>query len=117
MDRVRADETFDQWCVLELMGRRRLAGKVTEQVIGGAGFLRIDVYPGPAAEPISTQYYAPGSVYAITPVSEMTARRFAVHNQPAPVTRWELPSFEGVLDSEIGDEDVDLELDDAEDFE
>ena len=38
------DSTFDEWAILELMGHRRLAGKVTEQEIGGANMIRIDVY-------------------------------------------------------------------------
>ena len=36
-------ETFEEWAVLELMGHRRLAGKVTEATIGGGAFLRIDI--------------------------------------------------------------------------
>lgn len=37
---------FEGWCVLELMGHRRLGGYVREQEIAGQGFLRIDV-PAP----------------------------------------------------------------------
>jgi hypothetical protein len=40
--------TIDGWAVLELMGHRRIAGRITEVTIGGAGFLRIDV-PSPCA--------------------------------------------------------------------
>jgi len=36
-------EKFEGWCVLELMGHRRLAGYVSEQEIAGADMLRIDV--------------------------------------------------------------------------
>jgi hypothetical protein len=35
--------TFEGWVILELMGHRRLAGYLSEQQIGGASFLRIDV--------------------------------------------------------------------------
>ena len=98
--------TFKEWCVLELMGHRKLAGLVTEQEIAGHGFLRLDIYlrqtpitvgpdtgpiPIKSEAPVSTQFYSPSSVYAITPVSEETARRFAEGHQPEPVTRWELP--------------------------
>ena len=100
--------TFKEWCVLELMGHRKLAGLVTEQEIAGHGFLRLDIYlrqtpitvgpdtgpiPIKSEAPVSTQFYSPSSVYAITPVSEDTARAFAEGNQPAPVTRWELPQL------------------------
>src|SRR5580698_3448672 len=89
-----ADEsTFEEWALLELMGHRRLAGKVTAVQIAGASFLRIDV-PGGGGADIATQYYAPGAVYAITPVTEDVARRFAIDHAPAPITRWELAEIE-----------------------
>ena len=34
---------FEEWAILELMGHRRLAGKITDAVIGGGAFLRIDI--------------------------------------------------------------------------
>lgn len=83
--------TFAGWCVLEVMGHRRLGGYVTEQQIAGAGFLRIDV-PGPNGEPAATQFYPPASVYCITPTTEELARAVAIRNQPQPVQRWELPA-------------------------
>ena len=86
------------WCILELMGHRKMAGYVQEAEIAGGKFLRIDV-PGPKSEGIppheekavATQYYSPASVYAITPTTESLAREIAIRNQPAPVARWELP--------------------------
>lgn len=89
------DDRFEQWCILELMGHRRLAGLVSETEIAGASFLRIDV-PAPddgnPNEWAATQLYAPAAVYCITPVSEEVARQVAASAQPAPVHRWELPS-------------------------
>lgn len=29
------DQTFDQWCIVEIFGHERIAGRVTEQRIGG----------------------------------------------------------------------------------
>lgn len=88
-----ADETavFEGWAILELMGHRRLAGWLSEATIGGGSFVRIDV-PGEGEERTATQFYAPGAVYCITPTTEDIARRVANHNQPTPVTRWELPA-------------------------
>jgi len=89
-------DTFAGWYIVELMGHRRLAGYVTEQTIAGAGFLRIDV-PGPemdsaeALTPIATQFFAPSSVYAMTPTTEAMARRVALASRPEPVKQWELP--------------------------
>ncbi len=38
-----SEQTFEGWCILELMGHRKLAGLVAQQEIAGAAFLRIDV--------------------------------------------------------------------------
>ena len=90
-----ATESFDKpefegWAILELMGHRRLGGYVREATIGGASFIRIDVPngDGPVA---ATQYYAPASLYCLTPTTEAIARAVAKSNMPAPVARWELP--------------------------
>ena len=111
-----SEATFSQWGLLELMGHRRLAGFISEAQIGGAGFIRIDV-PGDdpgIGQPSATQFYSPSAVYAITPLSEEMARRFAKGNQPAPITRWELPVAkepppfdEGERDEEIDEDDDD----------
>lgn len=79
------------WAILELMGRRRLAGWVSEQEIAGSAYLRIDVPDGdgPAT---ATQYYSGSAVYAITPCTEETAREVAQASVVAPVQQWELPA-------------------------
>ena len=88
-----AKETFEGWAVLELMGHRKLAGYVREQVVAGAAMVRIDV-PGPKGESITaTQFYSPAAVYCITPVTEELARKVAVSYQPAPVSRYDLPQL------------------------
>ncbi len=40
---------FDTWAVVEVMGHNTYAGRVTEQAIGGASFIRVDVPEIPAA--------------------------------------------------------------------
>jgi hypothetical protein len=86
-----ADEksTFEGWVILELMGHRRLAGYLSEEVVGGTAFLRIDV-PGVDSQVAATQFYSGSAVYCITPTTEEIARKVAASCQPAPVTAWEL---------------------------
>jgi hypothetical protein len=105
-------ESFKGWAILELMGHRRLSGHVSEEVIAGAAFVRIDVPdarsctcgsadPGSLAgrhaatssddKTVATQFYAPGAVYCITPTTEETARRVAEATNVAPVSEWDLP--------------------------
>lgn len=82
------EKAFEEWAILELMGHRRLAGRVIEETIGGASFIQIDVPKG------ATQFYAPAAVYCITPTTEDLARRFAEGNRPQPVSRYDLPPLE-----------------------
>ena len=84
--------TFEGWCVLELMGHRKLGGFVSEATIGGGWFIRIDV-PGTTEHPGATQFYAPAAVYGITPTTEEIARRLASRLRPEPVSEWELPKL------------------------
>lgn len=85
-------EQFSEWCVLELMGHRRLAVKVTEATLAGGAFLRIDVYGEDEDAPaIATQFYSPSSVYAITPASEAVCRRYTEARGAAePVSQYDL---------------------------
>jgi hypothetical protein len=84
------------WAVLELMGHRKLGGWVTEEVVAGQAFVRIDV-PGPETpddpageKAVATQFYSPAAVYCITPSTEDLARGLAASHRPAPVARYEL---------------------------
>ena len=76
------------WSILELMGHRRLGGRVQEATIAGAGVIRIDVPNEEGGE--TTQFYAPGALFSLTPTTEAVARAVARTNQPAPVSRFEL---------------------------
>lgn len=113
---------FEGWCILELMGHRRLAGYLREQAIGGASFIRIDV-PNAAWQPgvaeskewTATQMYSPSAVYCITPTTEALARQVATTTQPAPVERWELPpASPAVRDIENHHPDKDDEPDETD---
>ena len=82
-------EAFDQWAVVDVMGHQRYVGRVTEQVIAGTGFVRVDV---PATDKIQawTKLIGTGSIYAITPVSEEIARAMVVNRQVEPIQAFEL---------------------------
>lgn len=99
-------DPFEGWCILELLGHRRLAGFVTEHEIAGQSFLRLDIagppHPeddeghGPAValkDPFEggvTQFYSPSAVYCITPTTQDIAVTIGRRSQPAPVHRFEL---------------------------
>lgn len=90
---------FESWAVVELLGHRRMIGRVTEQQIAGAGFLRVDI-PDREGGFAQTHIVNPSAVYAITPVSEEAARLVDRANSPHPITVWELPR--DVLDAMNG---------------
>ena len=62
-------EGFEQFAIVELFGHNIIAGKVTEQVIGGQGFVRVDV-PTVDDHEGFTKFYGAGAIYAITPCDE-----------------------------------------------
>ena len=103
------EEKFEQWAIMEIMGYRKLAGKVSEAKIGAAAFIRIDIPQG-KEEKSFTQFYNPTSVYAITPTTEEIARRYAAAHQQEPVIVYDLTQIPSSLprgynkDSEDDDE-------------
>ena len=118
-----ADETkasaFEGWAILELMGHRRLAGYLSDAVVGGVALLRIDVpnndwKPGVdgSQEWVATQCYSGASIYCITPTTEAIARKVATSCHPAPVTAWELRPERTLPAPRASDEDFDDHEDD-----
>jgi len=82
---------FDVWAMVELFGHSKIAGRVSEQVVAGQGFVRVDVPALPAdkyhpEQPAMTRLYGPGAIYSITPVSEEIAVRAAQSIRVAPVS-------------------------------
>lgn len=102
--------TFEGFCILELMGHRRLGGYVREEEIAGHGFLRIDV-PAIGERAAMTQYVSPSSVYALTPCTEAMARTAAEYSHVEPVSQWELRQLAAPR-TEVRDLDAEPEVDD-----
>jgi hypothetical protein len=86
------------WAIVELLGHRKIAGRVTEQTIAGASLVRIDVPDVPGDDyndPIAgfTQFYGASSLYCLSPVTEDVANRYAQAIRSAPIQRFELPAI------------------------
>jgi DNA polymerase-3 subunit epsilon len=81
--------TFEMHMVVELFGHQRIAGKVTEAEIGGAGFIRVDV-PKTTKREGFTKFYGPKAIYGMTPVSEAVAAVMAERFQAEPVSEFEI---------------------------
>lgn len=88
------DEEFETWAIVDLFGHTRVAGKVTEQEIGGCSFVRVDI-PN-STDPLKddsfrTELYGQKAIYAIRFVSEDVARLSASQNQCAPISAYDFP--------------------------
>jgi len=85
------DEKFETWGLLELFGHQRLAGKLSEQTIGGCHFIRIDV---PPVEDVQgyTRFFTQGAIYSLTPTTESIARALANRLQAQPVQIYDIRS-------------------------
>ena len=75
---------FQSWALVELFGHNQLSGLVTEQVIAGQSFVRIDV-PKTSKTPAFTKYHLPTAVYGLTPVEEDYATRMAERINAQPI--------------------------------
>lgn len=84
-----SEAKFEQWAIVDVMGHQRFVGHVTEQVIAGTGFVRVDV-PETDKTPAWTKLVGTASIYSITPVSEAIARKLATLSQQRPVQAYEL---------------------------
>ena len=82
-------EKFDLWCVVELFGHSRIAGRCTEKYVAGTNMLRVDV-PDTSNQPGFTRFLSSGAIYAINPVSEGVARQIAENLQIQPVNIWDV---------------------------
>lgn len=84
-----AAEQFKSWGLLELMGRQRVAGELSESTIGGCSFIRVDV-PQVGDIAAHTRYFTSSAIYGMTPLAESTARKLANYLQSAPVNAYEM---------------------------
>lgn len=83
-------QSYEGWAIVELFGRNMIAGHVSEQQIGGASFVRVDV-PATAAQPAFTKFFGAQAIYGITPTTEEIARAAAARLHTRPVECWVVP--------------------------
>lgn len=114
-------QPFDHWCIVELMGHQRIAGRVTEVNLFGSALMRVDV-PEVENAPGFSKFFGANAIYAITPVEERVARAMAKSYDQRPVVEWELrrlmlpePVEDPGNDYEYTEEDEDEIEDDEED--
>lgn len=86
-----SNDKFEEWAIVDVMGHQRYVGRVTEQVIAGQGFVRVDV-PATEKDGEWSKLIGTSSIYAITPVSEDVARGMAEKRKDIPVKVYDFNS-------------------------
>jgi hypothetical protein len=90
-----SEQKFEQWAIVELFGHQRIAGRVTEQTIGGCAFVRVDVPVLEATGEVAatqafTKLFGQGAIYAISFVDEAAASMVARQLRVQPIDTWAL---------------------------
>lgn len=94
-----------RWAIVELMGRAAVAGQVSEEVLAGRTFLRVDVPEVRWAEPeyvdgqrtlqqrsiaAHTEFIGPDAIDKLVPVTQAAAQAMADRVRSRPISTWDL---------------------------
>ena len=86
------NQKFDVWGIVELFGHNKIAGRITEQAVGGCSFVRVDV-PGNDNKPAFSRLFGNGAIYSIIVTDEETARLASQSFNSAPFDVWSIRNF------------------------
>ena len=96
-------DDLSRYAVVEIMGRRTRAGRISDATIGGATLLRIEhpTRPDHTGEEPLTELYGPTAIFAIRPCSIDEATAVAGWAWAGPPERRALdPAFEDLVDED-----------------
>jgi hypothetical protein len=82
-------EQTEMWGIVDLFGHTRIAGKISEQRLGGAAFVRVDVPYVPGVE-AHTRLFGNSAIYSISFTSQTIAESVARNIQSQPVSVYDL---------------------------
>jgi hypothetical protein len=115
MDQLQPNgDAFRAWAIVEIFGHERIAGEVSEQIVAGHGFVRVDV-PALDGQAAFTRLYGQAAIYSITPVSEDIARRAAAGMRVRPVNVY-LAALPAPVESDSRDDVENDELNNADGY-
>mgnify|MGYP001262252041 CR=1 FL=1 len=107
-------EKLQEFAVIEMMGHRKIVGKITESDIAAGSLLKVSVL-GKDGKPERTEYIGVGSIYCLTIVTEEAAMAAAAKNAPEPTWAWNLPQRPALPSGYIdADDDDDFDPDDED---
>lgn len=73
------------WAIVEVMGRARFAGQISEDTRFGPALLRVEV-PAVEGQPALEKHFGASAIYSVTPCSEQVAREAARRFAASPIT-------------------------------
>lgn len=106
-----SEQRFEAWAIVELFGRQIVAGRVSEQLVAGQGYVRVDV-PAIDGREAYTKLYGPNAIYCITPTDEASAREAVAGLRPKAIELWKLNLQRLSAPREGSDHDLDERYDD-----
>ena len=84
-----AQEKFESFAIVEIMGHTKIAGMATTMQFGNTVMLRVDV-PETSKQPAFSKMYGMSSIFSISPVDEATAIAHAEALEVKPIMVWEV---------------------------
>jgi hypothetical protein len=78
-----APEKFECWGHVEIMGHNQIAGRLSEQSIGGRVMLRVDVPLEDGS--FRTEFLGGSAIFRVTPADEAAVRKLVTRMRPEPV--------------------------------
>ena len=80
-------EAFEAWGIVDLFGHTRIAGRISEETIGGETFIRVDV---PHGDSYFTRLFGKGAIYRMSLTDEPIAREVAKRLSSRPVGAYDV---------------------------
>lgn len=118
-----SDETaMDAWAIIEVMGHRTYAGRVSERRVAGQGFIQIDI-PETEGREATTKLLGTSSIFALHLTTEVIAREYAARASEQAIDAFariglacvSRPALSPAGYDDIGSEDEDDEFDEDDD--
>lgn len=96
-------ERFEVWGLVELMGHQQVAGRITEEAIGGANLVRVDVPEfnedgQHVGGYFRTVYYGASAIYALHVTGESEAIELAKRGGRRPSYAWRIEQTPALTD-------------------
>lgn len=86
-------EPFESWGIVSLFGHKKVAGRITEQTIGGETFIRVDLPEEDDTTRFKTKLFGKGAIYEIQITDEEIARAATFQYQVRPVEPLDVSAY------------------------